>query len=240
MNIPTTNPAAEHVTLKVIARIRTHFPTKFGVPRQSGLVDGLESMIVFEPEYRNIEALRGLEDYEYLWLIWSFSEAIREVWSPTVRPPRMGGNTRMGVFATRSPFRPNPLALSSVRLLRIEEHPSLGHVLIVDGADQMDGTPIYDIKPYLPFTDSHPDARAGFADHTLSQSVSVQCSEELLEKLPVHLRNGAIAMLAQNPTPHYQKDKERIYGVAFDAYDIRFRVQDEVLTVVEIRDSGNQ
>ena len=234
MKSPETNPKAEHVTLKVIARIRTHFPTKFGVPRQSGLVDGLESMIVFEPEYRNVEALRGLEAVDYLWLIWSFSEAIRDDWSPTVRPPRMGGNVRMGVFVTRSPFRPNPLALSSVRLLRIEEHPGLGHVLIVDGADQMDGTPIYDIKPYLPFTDSHPDARAGFADQTRHQSVEVVCDDALLERLPAHLRKGALAMLAQNPTPHYKKDENRIYGVSFDDFDIRFQVKEDVLTVIDI------
>lgn len=229
-----TNPKAEHVTLKVIARIHTHYPTKFGVPRQSGLVDGLESMIVFEPEYRNVEALRGLEEVDYLWLIWSFSEAIRDDWSPTVRPPRMGGNMRMGVFATRSPFRPNPLALSSVRLLRIEERQDLGHVLIVDGADQMDGTPIYDIKPYLPFTDSHPDARAGFADQTRTQSITVDCEMDLLKRLPEHLRKGAMAMLSQNPIPHYKKDDKRVYGVFFDTFDIRFQVKDDVLTVIDI------
>lgn len=230
----TTNPQAEHLELKVIARIHTAFPEKFGVPRQSGVVEGLESRIVFEKEYRNRDALRGIEGYDYLWLVWSFSEAIRSDWSPTVRPPRMGGNTRMGVFATRSPFRPNPLALSSVRLLRIEESKHEGLVLVVDGADMMDGTPIYDIKPYLPFTDSHPQARAGFADEVKGDDIDVDFPLALLEKLPEHLRQGAVAMLAQNPTPHYKKDENRVYGLAFDAYTLRFTASENKLTVVAV------
>lgn len=228
------HPDALHVTLKVIATIHTAYKSKFGVPRQSGIVNQLESRIVFEPEFRNKEALRGIEGYEYLWLIWSFSEAIRSGWSPTVRPPRLGGNTRRGVFATRSPFRPNPLALSSVRLLRIEETLHEGTVLIVDGADMMDGTPIYDIKPYLPFTDSHPEAKAGFAADVLNEQLAVDFPQTLLEILPQHLRAGALAMLAQNPIPHYQKDPSRVHGIDFGGYDIRFRVADNQATVVEV------
>lgn len=228
------NPEAFHVTLKAIASIHTPYESKFGVPRQSGVVNGLESRIVFAPEFRNKDALRGLEGYDYLWLIWSFSEAIRADWSPTVRPPRLGGNVRRGVFATRSPFRPNPLALSSVRLLRIEEDENDGPVLIVDGADMMDGSPIYDIKPYLPFTDSHPEARAGFADAVKDEVLAVDFPPELLAQLPEGLREGAVQMLAQNPVPHYQKDPARIYGIVFGGYDIRFRVAEGQATVVEV------
>lgn len=228
------NPEAFQVRVNAIATIHNAYESKFGVPRQSGLVNQLESTIVFAPEYRNKDALRGIEGYDYLWLIWSFSEAIRGDWTPTVRPPRLGGNARRGVFATRSPFRPNPLALSSVRLLRVEEDAAHGTVLIVDGADLMDGTPIYDIKPYLPFTDSHPDARAGFAERALDAQLTVDCPPSLLAKLPPHLRDAALAMLAQNPTPHYHKDPSRVYGVAFGGYDIRFRVSGEICTVVDI------
>lgn len=228
------DPRAFNVTLKAIATIHTPYESKFGVPRQSGVVNSLESTIVFGPEFRNKDALRGIEGYDYLWLIWSFSEAIRSDWSPTVRPPRLGGNVRRGVFATRSPFRPNPLALSSVRLLRVEERGELGSVLVVDGADMMDGTPIYDIKPYLPFTDSHPDARAGFADGVVDLALEVDFPPALLAKLPEHLRSGAVVMLAQDPTPHYQKDPARVYGIAFGGYDIRFRVSDGVAVVVDV------
>ena len=228
------DPAAYHVTLDVIAQIHTPYDSKFGVPRQSGVVKGLESRIVFTPKYRTREALRGIEGYDYLWLIWSFSEAIRGDWSPTVRPPRLGGNERRGVFATRSPYRPNPLALSSVRLLRVEEDAEDGLVLIVDGVDMMDGTPIYDIKPYLPFSDSHPEARAGFAEKVVDAQVQVDFPPALLAKLPSQLRDGAVAMLAQDPTPHYQKDPARIYGLAFAGSDIRFCVSDGVLTVVDV------
>lgn len=234
MSPTSIDPAAEHVTLKVIATIHTPYDSKFGVPRQSGVVKGLPSRIVFRPEYRNRDALRGIEGYDYLWLIWSFSEAIRADWSPTVRPPRLGGNERRGVFATRSPFRPNPLALSSVRLLRVEEDAEDGPVLIVDGCDMMDGTPIYDIKPYLPFTDSHAEARAGFAAGVADQQLAVDFPQALLEKLPPHLRAGATAMLAQDPTPHYKKDPARIYGLSFAGMDIRFRVAEGRLTVVDV------
>lgn len=229
------NPEALHVTLDVIATIRTPYESKFGVPRQSGVVNQLECRIVFAPEFRNRDALRGIEGYDYLWLIWSFSEAIRADWSPTVRPPRLGGNVRRGVFATRSPFRPNPLALSSVRLLRVEDDPKDGPVLVVDGADMMDGSPIYDIKPYLPFTDSHPEARAGFAADVKGAQLAVDFPPALLAKLPEHLRAGACAMLAQNPIPHYQKDPARIYGIAFGGWDIRFRVDGAQAVVVEVR-----
>lgn len=238
-NTQDINPEALHVTLKTIATIHTPYESKFGVPRQSGVVTQLESRIVFEPEFRNKDALRGIEGYDYLWLIWSFSEAIRTDWSPTVRPPRLGGNVRRGVFATRSPFRPNPLALSSVRLLRVEDDPDYGSVLIVDGADMMDGTPIYDIKPYLPFTDSHPDARAGFAEKVIDEQLQVNFPTALLEKLPQHLRAGAVAMLAQNPIPHYQKNPERVYGVAFGGYDIRFRVAEQVAIVEDVVENGS-
>lgn len=234
MDTSTINPEAFAVTLKAIATIQTPYESKFGVPRQSGVVDELACRIVFAPEFRNKDALRGIEGYDYLWLIWSFSEAIRDEWSPTVRPPRLGGNVRQGVFATRSPFRPNPLALSSVRLLAVEEDPHDGPVLVVDGADMMNGTPIYDIKPYLPFTDSHPDARAGFAQTVLGDQLSVEFPQTLLAKLPEHLQKGAKAMLAQNPTPHYQKDPERVYGVLFGGFDIRFRVADGIATVIEV------
>ncbi|MDO4281579.1 MAG: tRNA (N6-threonylcarbamoyladenosine(37)-N6)-methyltransferase TrmO [Peptococcaceae bacterium] len=229
-----TSDAAEHVQLRVIARARTAFATKFGAPRQSGLVEGLESRIVFEPEFRVREALRGLEGYDYIWALWSFSEAIRDDWSPTVRPPRLGGNVRMGVFATRSPYRPNPLALSSLRLLRIEETADEGCVLVVDGADMMDGTPIYDIKPYLPFTDSHPNARAGFAAEKLADQLAVDFPEALLARLPAHLRRGATRMLAQNPSPHYKHDASRVYGLAFAGFDLRFTIDGAQLTVVDV------
>lgn len=228
------NPDAFQICVRAIATIHTAYESKFGVPRQSGLVNALESTIVFMPEYRNRDALRGIEGYDYLWLIWSFSEAIRGDWSPTVRPPRLGGNERRGVFATRSPFRPNPLALSSVRLLRVEEDTDNGPVLVVDGADMMNGTPIYDIKPYLPFTDSHPKASAGFADDVRTETLSVHCSPEIIEKLPAHLREAALAMLAQNPTPHYKKDAARVYGIAFGGYDIRFQVDGDRCCVVDI------
>ena len=231
------DPRAFHFTLRAIATIHTPYESKFGVPRQSGVVNALESTIVFTPEFRNKDALRGIEGYDYLWL-WGFSQTADQGWSPTVRPPRLGGNVRRGVFATRSPFRPNPLALSSVRLLRLEERPGLGTVLVVDGADMMDGTPIYDIKPYLPFTDSHPDARAGFAEHVRDQQLAVDCPPALLARLPEHLQNGAIAMLAQDPTPHYKKDPTRIYGIAFAGYDIRFRIAEGTVIVVDIVETG--
>lgn len=220
--------------LKVIAKIHSCFPTKFGIPRQSGLADSLPAEIIFEPEYRSPEAVRGLENYSHIWLIWLFSEAVRDTWSPTVRPPRLGGNVRMGVFATRSPFRPNELGLSSVRLDRIEYTKDRGPVLHVLGADLMDGTPIFDIKPYLPFADSHPDAIGGFAADRKDYSLDVRCSEDLLAQLPQNLREGLIQSLAQDPRPGYQRDADRIYGFQYGGFEVKFRVRENTLEVVDI------
>ena len=221
----------EHA-MKVIARIRSDFPTKFGLPRQSGLAD-LESVIVFEPEYRKEEALRGLEGFSHLWLIWEFSEARRDDWSPTVRPPRLGGNRRMGVFATRSPFRPNPIGLSSVKLLGMEKTDE-GTVLHISGADLMDGTPIFDIKPYLAFTDSHPDAAGGFADERFDYRLHVEFPEELLAKIPENKRTALLSVLEGDPRPQYIRDPERLFGFEFAGFEIRFTVKDGVLYVKEI------
>ncbi len=216
-----------------IAHIESCFATKFGIPRQAGIVD-TPARIVFEPEYRVPEAVRGLEDFEYIWLIWQFSEAVRQGWSPTVRPPRLGGNRRMGVFATRSPFRPNALGLSSVRLTAIEQHATLGAVLHVTGADLMDGTPIYDIKPYLPYTDSHPDARSGFAPQAADSLLEVQCPQELLEVLPPALRPSLTALLAHDPRPQYQHDPGRLYGMEYGGCEIKFRVTGRTAVVERI------
>lgn len=216
-----------------IAHIESCFATKFGIPRQAGIVD-TPARIVFEPEYRVPEAVRGLEDFEYIWLIWQFSEAVRQDWSPTVRPPRLGGNRRMGVFATRSPFRPNALGLSSVRLTAIEQHATLGAVLHVTGADLMDGTPIYDIKPYLPYTDSHPDARSGFAPQAADTLLEVQCPQELLEVLPPALRPSLTALLAHDPRPQYQHDPGRLYGMEYGGCEIKFRVTGRTAVVERI------
>ena len=224
----------EAMTLKVIAHIHTAFPTKFGIPRQSGLVDSLRGEILFTPEYRNADAVRGLEDFSHLWLIWQFSGAVRDSWSPTVRPPRLGGNTRMGVFATRSPFRPNPLGLSSVRLETIEFRPEAGPVLIVRGADLMDGTPIYDIKPYLPYADCHPDAAGGFTVQTQQHQLRVECPEPLWGRIPADQREGLIGVLEQDPRPSYQHDPGRVYGMAFGGLEVHFTVEDDVLTVTGI------
>ena len=218
----------------IIAYIENDFTAKFAIPRQSGLVDSVISRIVFTPEYRNEIALRGIEGYSHLWLLWVFSQAIREHWSPTVLPPRLGGKTRMGVFATRSPFRPNPIGLSSVRLHGIDLHSPDGPVLYVAGADLMDGTPILDIKPYLAYTDSHPDAKGGFSDPVRDYALEVQFPPALLAQVPEHLRESAVAILAQDPRPSYQHDPERIYGAAFGGWDFRFQVRDNVLTVVEV------
>ena len=220
--------------LKRIARILTDFPTKFGIPHQSNRIDALKAQIIFEPQYRNPDAFRGLEEYTYIWLIWEFSEAIRDDWSPTVRPPRLGGNIRKGVFATRSPFRPNALGLSSVKLERVEFHPELGPVLHVTGADLMDGTPIYDIKPYLPYVDSHPQASGGFTDQIVDHKLKVEFPEGLLSKIPEEQREALLEVLANDPRPGYQKDPERIYGLAFGTRDIRFQVRESVLTVCEV------
>ena len=224
----------ETMTLKVIAHIHTAFPTKFGIPRQSGLVDGLRGEIIFTPEYRNADALRGLEDFSHIWLVWQFSGAVRESWSPTVRPPRLGGNTRMGVFATRSPFRPNPLGLSSVRLEAIEHRPEVGPVLIVRGADLMDGTPIYDIKPYIPYADCHPEATEGFTGQVEMHALTVEIPPELLAHFPVEKRDALIGVLAQDPRPRYQADASRVYGLEFGGYEVKFTVSDQILTVTDI------
>ena len=221
--------------MQVIAHINTEFPTKFGIPRQSGIIESLKGSIVFEPEYRNPDAIRGLEDFSHLWLIWEFSEAKREGWSPTVRPPRLGGNTRKGVFATRSPFRPNPIGLSSVKLEKIEMDPKLGPILHVSGADLMDGTPIYDIKPYIAYTDSHPDAVSGFANKPADYLLDVEVAKELIDIVPEKQRESLIAVLAHDPRPQYQDDPERVYGMAFDQYEVRFKVKDLNLTVIDIK-----
>ncbi len=221
--------------MQVIAHINTEFPTKFGIPRQSGIIESLKGSIVFEPEYRNPDAIRGLEDFSHLWLIWEFSEAKREGWSPTVRPPRLGGNTRKGVFATRSPFRPNPIGLSSVKLEKIEMDPKLGPILHVSGADMMDGTPIYDIKPYIAYTDSHPDAVSGFANKPAEYLLDVEVAKELIDIVPEKQRESLIAVLAHDPRPQYQDNPERVYGMAFDQYEVRFKVKDLNLTVIDIK-----
>ena len=220
--------------VKVIARIQSDFSTKFGIPRQSGLVDSLRAKVVFEPEYRVPEAVRGLEDFSHIWLIWQFSQAVREDWSPTVRPPRLGGNRRLGVFATRSPFRPNALGLSVVGLERVEIDPALGPVLHVTGADLLDGTPIYDVKPYIPYADAHPEALGGFTDQTPRKRLEVCCPEELLAKAPEEKRAALLGVLAEDPRPPYQADPERVYGMAFAGVEVRFTVAGEALTVVEI------
>lgn len=220
--------------MKIIARIHSDFPTKFGVPRQSGLVESLQATVVFEPEYRSADAVRGLDAFSHIWLIWEFSESKRDTWSSTVRPPRLGGNARMGVFATRSPFRPNPLGLSCVRLERVELHPELGPVLHVSGADLMDGTPIYDIKPYIPYADSHPDASAGFTGQVDMQPLRVEIPPTLLGLLPLDKREALTGVLAQDPRPRYQTSPERVYGLEFAGFDVRFTVDGDTLTVREI------
>lgn len=224
----------DEVSIQVIARMRSDFPSKFGIPRQSGLVEALESTIVFEPEFRNADALRGIEGYSYLWLIWQFSEAVRSGWSPTVRPPRLGGNTRMGVFATRSPFRPNSLGLSSVKLLGVEQTSDFGTVIHVAGADLMDGTPIFDIKPYIPYGDCHPEATGGFTDTAEDFLLEVVFPDALLTKLPENKRQAAIGVLSHDPKPSYQRSPERIYGLQFAGFDIRFQVNNKILTVVDV------
>ena len=220
--------------MEPIAHIRTDFATKFGVPRQAGLGPGLRGTGAFLPAYRNADALRGLEGFSHIWLIWEFSEAKRDSWSPTVRPPRLGGNARMGVFATRSPFRPNEIGLSSVKLEKIEIDSKLGPVLHVSGADLMDGTPIFDIKPYLPYCDSHPDAIGGWTTEADNRMLQVDFPAELLEKVPVAQRDGLIGVLASDPRPRYQNDPQRVYGMGFGGVNVKFTVDGEQLTVREV------
>lgn len=220
--------------LKVIAHIESDFPEKFGIPRQSGLVNSAKARIVFCSAYRNVDALRGLEQYTHLWLIWQFSEAVRDEWSPTVRPPRLGGNKRMGVFATRSPFRPNPLGLSSVKIESIDFDTRKGPVITVSGADLMDGTPIYDIKPYLPYVDSHPEASNGFALSDKNVLLEVIASDELLSKIPEDKRKALLDTLAQDPRPQYQNEPERIYTMSFSSFDVSFTVKEDTLTICDI------
>ena len=223
--------------IRPIAHMVSDFPEKFGIPRQAGVVKELESVVVFEPEYRDPEALRGIEGFSHLWLIWQFSESVTETFSPTVRPPRLGGNVRMGVFATRSPFRPNSLGLSCVELERAENRPGLGTVLVVRGADLMDGTPIFDIKPYIPYADAHPDARSGFAPDA-GTTLAVRIAERLLLKVPADKRAALRGVLANDPRPRYQRDPDRVYAMDFADLTVRFSVKDGLLTVTEIECVG--
>lgn len=220
--------------MKIIARIHSDFKDKFGIPRQSGIADSLVSRIVFEKPYRNPDALRGIEGYSHLWLIWNFSQSERENWSPTVRPPRLGGNQRMGVFATRSPFRPNPIGLSSVKLLSVEHTEKYGVTLLVGGADLLDGTPIYDIKPYLAYTDSHPDARGGFSDDVLNYRLPVIFPDILLERIEDSKRQPLRTLLENDPRPSYRDDSPHEYGMTFADYEIFFKVENGILTVTKV------
>ena len=224
--------------MRAIARIHSDFAGKFGVPRQSGLVEALEALVVFEPEYRDPAALRGLEGFSHVWLIWVFDQAAREGWSPTVRPPRLGGNTRLGVFATRSPFRPNPIALSAVALAGIEKTREFGTVLRVRGADLMDGTPILDVKPYLPYADCRPEALGGFAAAPAGETLAVVCPAELWDRVPADRREALRAVLALDPRPRYQEDPGRVYGFGFAGLEVRFSVEGETLRVLEIEKAG--
>ena len=224
----------DEFNFKTIARIRSDFPEKFGIPRQSGILKELKSTIIFEKEFRNIEALRGLDGFSHLWLLWIFSENIRDTWKPTVRPPRLGGNTRLGVFATRSSFRPNPLAISCVKIEKIQEDKELGPIIVVSGADLMDGTPIVDIKPYLPYADSIPEATGGFAANAPESNLKVEIPDSLIQKIDTDKRESLVELLRQDPRPHYQDDALRIYGLKFGNHEIKFRVQGESLTVESI------
>ena len=219
------------LTMPYIAHIETDFATKFGVPRQSGVVPQVRATVVFEPAYRNPDALRGIEGFSHLWLVWHFHQVQQDGWSPTVRPPRLGGNTRMGVFATRSPYRPNPIGLSSVKLEGVDLHTPLGPVLYVSGADLMNGTPILDVKPYLAYTDSHPDATGGFVAGLSDRSLAVNCPDRLLEGVDSTLREPLLAVLAHDPRPTYQQDSDRVYGMDFGGYQVKFTVTDGTLTV---------
>ena len=225
----------DNYTITPIARISSPFKEKFGIPRQSNIISGITATIIFEPHYRNADALRGLDGFDYLWLIWLFSKNLRSQWSPTVRPPRLGGNQRMGVFATRSSFRPNALALSSVRILSIRPETPDGPIIEVAGADLMDGTPIFDIKPYLPYTDAHPGARSGFAESSADKLLEVVALPELLEHIPEHLRQPLLDILAHDPRPSFHSDHSRSYGMLFLDYNVRFNVPSEdTLQLLEI------
>lgn len=228
----------DDISLNIIARIRTDFPSKFGIPRQSGLVPSLKARIVFEPEYRDASAIRGLEGYSHLWLLWKFSESVCETFQPTVRPPRLGGNKRIGVFATRSPFRPNPIGLSSVKIERIIEDTPDGAVIEVSGADLMDLTPIYDIKPYIPYTDSHPEATGGFSTDVFSNDIMVDFPEDLENKLPSEVLEPLKAVLSNDPRPAYQND-DRVYSFEFSEYKIKFSVNEAVLKVKSVEKIEN-
>lgn len=225
---------AETMEMKVIARIRSDFSSKFGIPRQSGLVESLRAEVVFAPEYRSPDAVRGLALYTHIWLVWGFSQAVREGWSATVRPPRLGGNERVGVFATRSPFRPNPIGLSCVRLLGVDLEAEEGPVLRVGGADLLDGSPIFDVKPYLPYVDAHPEASGGFALQRQQGSLRVDAPPDLLRRIPQDRRQALLDVLAQDPRPGYQHDAARVYGMEFGGFDVRFTVEDGVLRIREI------
>ncbi len=226
--------SGETFLMEPVAHIQSDFQEKFGIPRQSGLVETLQARIVLTPPCRNREMLRGIEDFDYLWLIWRFSANHHEGWRPTVRPPRLGGNVRMGVFATRSPYRPNPVGLSCVRLLGVDWDAADGPVLLVAGADLLDGTPIYDIKPYLPYVDSHPEAKGGFGAEKKDYRVEVLFPEELLSQMPEEKREAVLGVLAQDPRPAYQEDPERVYGMLFAGYELHFRVEGSLLTVVAV------
>ena len=226
------------LSMEVIARIHTDLPEKFGVPRQSGLVPGLRGTVVFEPAFRNPDALRGIEGFSHLWLLFQFDRAVRKDWSPTVRPPRLGGNRRMGVFATRSPFRPNAIGLSSVRLEEVRQDPVLGPVLEVSGADLVDGTPILDIKPYLPYADCHPDAAGGFTDPLEMKPLAVQISPELLASFSSAQQDGLLGVLACDPRPRYQEDAQRVYGLSFAGKNVKFTVAGDTLTVLAVEDEN--
>lgn len=221
--------------MKVIAHVYTEFPEKFGIPRQSGLVEGAMGKIIFEPEYRVAEAFRGIEAYSHIWILWKFSESERTDWSPTVRPPRLGGNKRMGVFATRSPFRPNPIGLSSVRLERVQMDEKLGPVLYISGVDMLDGTPVYDIKPYLAYCDSHPQAQGGFADEVKEHALTVVCDEGVADMLRAEELQTICDLLSQDPRTAYVSDPEREWGLAYGRYNIKFKVKDKELRIVEVR-----
>ena len=223
------------ISMDVIAVMHSDFPTKFGIPRQSGLAEARQSTIVFEPAYRNPEALRGIEGFSHLWILWQFSQAVRQDWSPTVRPPRLGGNTRMGVFATRSPFRPNAIGLSCVRLLSVEHTQDMGTVLHIGGADLMDGTPILDIKPYIPYCDAPPEAMGGFTQNAGDYLLEVDFPENLKQRLPAEKQEAICQVLSHDPRPSYQKDSDRVYGLSFAGHDIRFTVKDKILTVVDVQ-----